>query len=146
METQNLSSLNLSDDFQKVLPLDEAKRWSLEFRPPLEIVVIMSPLNVPNEKFMARFQWREYPQDAPSLKFIDPNSDSLNVPSAWPKLPGFRPNNLDACVNWTSEGFALHPEWRNDVRYRWDERGNVLLKVLRYLQDELDLHFQGRFR
>ena len=47
-------------------------------------------------------------------------------------------------VNWTREGFALHPEWRTDPNYGWTSDGNVLLKALRILQEKLDTEYQGR--
>jgi len=50
----------------------------------------------------------------------------------------------DICATWTLEGFEAHPDWRNDPRYRWRSDGNVLLKTLRTLQQELDESFQGR--
>lgn len=144
MDSQQLSELNLEDDFNKILGLDEARHWGLQHPSALEVRATTSPKNSLNEFFVSRFLWNVYPQEPPSLKFIDPQTGRLDLSSAWPMLPGFRPSNLDACVNWTLEGFTLHPEWKNDPRYRWDPRGNVLLKVLRYLQNELDLNFQGR--
>jgi hypothetical protein len=104
----------------------------------------MSPTSAPRERFQARLLWTIYPDEAPSLKFRDPETGQLDRSSAWPLGPGFRPTSLDACVNYCAEGFALHPEWKTDPCLRWDPRGNVLLKVLRYLQDALDDQFQGR--
>ena len=106
----------------------------------------MSPAQAPGEVFQARLLWTVYPGQPPSLKFRDPATGRLDLPTAWPIVRGFRPQSLDACVNWCLEGFGLHPEWRTDPRYTWDSRGNVLLKVLRILQDELDHYFQGRHR
>src|SRR5260370_42639156 len=64
---------------------------------------------------------------------------------AWPVVTGFRPTSLDACVNYSQEGFALHPEWRKDPNFAWNSTGNQLLWILRTLQDEPDNHYQGRF-
>jgi hypothetical protein len=44
----------------------------------------------------------------------------------------------------TAEGFSAHPEWRGDPRFRWDPRGNVLLKELSWLQELLDETYQRR--
>jgi len=139
-----LSALNLADDFEEAKTTQEASRWEIERLTALEVRVTLSPASAPDESFLARLLWSEYPEEAPSLKFVDLASGRLDVPKAWPKANGFRPTSLDACVNWTKEGFALHPEWRTDPRYRWDPRGNVLLKVLRYLQSTLDQSFSGR--
>src|SRR5438128_2706345 len=126
-----LSELNLREDFEKVLPLAEAARWVLENPTVDEVVVTIYPVSAPEEHFQARLLWQEYPDAPPSLKFRDPETRRLDLPGAWPVVRGFRPGTLDACVNWCAEGMALHPEWRTDPRYRWDNRGNVLLKVLR---------------
>jgi hypothetical protein len=144
--SQELSALNLQEDFEKALACEDAARWKLEKPGPLEIFAGMSPASHPDEVFQGRLLWSVYPDQPPSLKFREPATGRLDLPTAWPQVRGFRPGSLDACVNWCAEGFALHPEWRNDSKLRWDLHGNVLLKVLRILQDELDDHFQGRFR
>ena len=140
----DLSTLNLDDDLQEALDAPDAARWKLEKPGALEVWATLSPAGHPAEAFQARLLWRRYPDEPPSLKFRDPATGRLDLPSAWPQVRGFRPSSLDACVTWTLEGMNLHAEWRNDPRYRWDPRGNVLLKVLRILQDELDQYFQGR--
>ncbi len=142
--SQELSSLNLQDDFGKAIAVPEASRWKIEKPEPLEIWATMHPETNPKELFQARLLWGEYPDEAPSLKFRDPATGRLDLPTAWPKVRGFRPSSLDACVSWCKEGLSLHPEWKTDPRFRWDPRGNVLLKVLRILQEELDRYFQGR--
>jgi len=147
MSQDELSRLNLDEDYEKVLGCLDAQRWTLKRADgTLEVWATMWSAACPEEKFQARLQWAEYPQQPPSLRFRDPASGCLDLPTAWPQVRGFRPTSLDACVNWCLEGFGLHPEWNNDPRLRWDPRGNVLLRVLRTLQDELDNHFQGRFR
>lgn len=142
----SVSELNLEDDFQKVLACDDAKRWKLEKPSSLEVFASMSPASTPTEVYQARLLWKTYPEDPPSLKFRNLETGSLTDPTAWPQIRGFRPANLDACVNWCAEGFDLHPEWRNDPKWRWDSRGNVLLKVLRILQDEFDEYYTGRYK
>lgn len=143
---QQLSELNFQEDFDEVLACPDVQKWKLEKPGPLEIWVLMASARKEPEFFQARLLWTDYPGQPPSLKFRDPETGRLDLPKAWPIVRGFRPNNLDACVNWCAEGFNLHPEWRNDPRFRWEPSGNVLLKVLRIFQDELDEHFQGRFQ
>lgn len=140
----DLSTMNLADDLDEARSLDEAARWEISLPSPLEVLVMLSPMRAPGERFQARLLWSAYPTEPPSLKFRDPATGALNRPQAWPKVRGFRPTSLDACVNYCAEGFALHPEWRTDPRYRWNAHGNVLLMVLRTLQDQLDHHFTGR--
>lgn len=144
MPNETLSALNLDDDFKEVLTVHDAARWGLERPGPLEVWVKLFPAGSPSQIFQARLLWRLYPDEPPSLRFRDPATGRLDVPSAWPQVRGFRPGSFDACVNWTLEGLNLHPEWKTDARYRWDPRGNALLRVLRTLQGELDDHFQGR--
>lgn len=140
-----LSNLNLKDDYQAVSQLEESSRWGPEMSGPLEVSCSMQSVKAPGEVFQARLSWTSYPDEPPSLKFRDPRTGGLDLPSAWPMVRGFRPQSLDACVSWTAEGMTIHPEWRNDPRYRWDPHGNALLRILRILQDELDEHFQGRY-
>lgn len=142
--SDELSSLNLDEDFEDALDAPEASRWTLEKPAALEIWATMSPVGQPGEAFQARLLWLAYPGEPPSLKFRDPATGRLDLSRAWPQVRGFRPGSLDTCVNWTREGMNLHTEWRNDPRYRWDSHGNVLLKTLRWLQEELDEYFQGR--
>jgi hypothetical protein len=141
----DLSAVNLADDFAEVLTTDDAKRWQLALPAPLEVWATMTSASKPAEAFQARLLWTRYPEDLPSLKFRDPATGRLDMPTTWPVAPGFRPQTLDACVSYCSEGIALHPEWRNDPRYRWDFRSNPLLKVLRILQQELDERCSGRY-
>lgn len=142
----DLSKLNFLDDFEEVKGTPDSARWKLEMPSDLEVFVTISPAGLPNQQFQARLLWSRYPDDPPSLKFRDPATGRLDLPQAWPVVRGFRPQSLDACVNWCAEGFVLHPEWRTDPRLRWNPSGNPLLRVLRQLQEELDDHFQGRFK
>jgi hypothetical protein len=140
----DLSHLNLVEDLEEVCRLPEAARWEIEHPQSLEILVTLAPKTTENERFQARLLWSVYPDEPPSVKFRDPESGQLDVTCAWPKVRGFRPASFDICANWTKEGMGLHPEWRNDVKLRWDPCGNALLRTLRRLQEELDQYFQGR--
>jgi hypothetical protein len=141
----DLSVLNLDDDYAEVLTTADVARWELTRSGPLEIWASMAPESTPGERYQARLLWSRYPETAPSLKFRDPETGRLELPTAWPQVRGFRPTSFDACVNWCAEGLALHPEWTSDPAYRWDPRGNPLLRVVRTLQDELDHYYGGRF-
>jgi len=144
--SDEFSRLNLRDDFQEATEVADAAKWKLELSAEFEVFATMSPVTAPGEQFQARFVWSKYPDEAPSLKFREPTSGRLDIPQAWPVVRGFRPQSLDACVNWCSEGFALHPEWRTDPRWKWNSSGNPLLWVLRQLQEELDHYYGGRFQ
>lgn len=140
----DFSKLAFEDDLKEVLELEESHRWKIEHIGDLEIYVTASPAKAPTEVFQARFLWSTYPGDPPSYKFRDPQTGRLDLTSAWPEVHGYRPGNLDACVNWSAEGFATHPEWKNDPNTKWNPKGNVLLKVLRYFQRDLDEKFVKR--
>jgi hypothetical protein len=144
--SDELSKLNLKDDFEEALKVPDGTRWKLEMTGDLEVVATMYSAKAPSEVFQARLLWAKYPDLPPSLKFRDPATGRIDLPQAWPVVRGFRPQSLDACVNYCAEGFALHPEWQKDPRFRWDPSNNPLLRVLRTLQDELDDHYQGRFK
>ena len=144
--SDELSKLNLRDDFEEASGVADADRWQMEMPGDLEVFATMTPLGAQENRFQARLLWAMYPDEAPSLKFRDPETGRLDLPQAWPIARGFRPQSLDACVNWCAEGFTLHPEWKDDPRWKWNPNGNALLWVLRQLQEELDEHYQGRFK
>ena len=139
-----MAAMNLDDDFAEAKLVKDSNRWELQRGEPLEVWATFTAPQAPTEKFQARLAWARYPDQPPSLKFRDPNSGRLDMPGAWPQLPGLRPASLDACVSWTLEGMTLHPEWAGDPKYRWDPSGNILLKVLRILTDLFDTSFLGR--
>jgi hypothetical protein len=139
-----LSEMNLADDVAEVREAKDATRWEIQYVAPDVVLVTMSPKDHPTDKFSSRWTWTVYPANPPSLKFQDDSTGRLDLTSAWPLFPGSRPTSFDTCVNWTAEGFGLHAEWKCDPNYRWMSDGNVLLKVLRYLQEKLDDEYQGR--
>lgn len=140
----DFSKVAFEEDLNAVLLLEEARHWEIVKVSDLEIYVTAFPAAMPDEKFQARFAWNTYPGEPPSFKFRDPASGRLDLTSAWPEVPGYRPGNLDACVNWSSEGFVAHPEWKTDQNIKWQPTGNALLKVLRLLQRDLDDKFVKR--
>jgi hypothetical protein len=137
-------ALLLEQDFNETCTENEAVRWQVTRPGWMEVWATLSPRSAPSEKYHVRLLWQRYRDEPPSLKFRDALG-RLDNPRAWPLLPGFRPTSLDACVNFCAEGFALHPEWKNDARTRWDSRGNSLLRVLTILQTEFDERYSGRF-
>ena len=143
-----MDELAFAADLEAVLTSSEATRWVIERgTAPLEVLVTLSSALSPEDRFQARLAWARYPGSLPgSLKFRDPATGRLDVARAWPMCRGFRPASLDACVNWCAEGFALHPEWVNDPKWRWDASGNPLLRMLTRLQFEMDTFFEGRFK
>jgi hypothetical protein len=141
----SLAALNFQDDFTSALTASDAHRWQFEKRGDLEVWVTMTPASAPTEIYVVRLFWLDYPGDAPpSVKFGDPTTARLDVRTAWPMAKGFRPNELDICANYTAEGFRTHPEWVK-TEHRWRSSGNVMLKVTRLLQHELDTTYGGRF-
>lgn len=141
----SLSAICLDRDYAEIVSQSEYSDWCLKrgADPLLEVFATMSSRRAPQEQFFVRLLWSEYP-GLPSLKFRDPGTGRLDIPRAWPQCPGFRPTSLDACVSWTAEGHALHPEWRNAPATRFDCTGNTLFRVLCILQDTLDFSFEGR--
>ena len=67
-----LSILNLRDDFEEAAGVSDAARWKLEMPGPLEVLVTLSSVTAPDEKFQARLLWIRYPDGPCSLKFCDP--------------------------------------------------------------------------
>jgi hypothetical protein len=142
----DVSTAIFDADLKEVLLAPDKDRWEIESGTDLEIFVTAFPKSVPEEKFQARFAWMMYPAEPPSFKFRDPLTKRLDLLSAWPEVHGYRPGNYDACVNWSAEGFVAHPEWKNDENIRWTPSGNVLLKVIRLFQKDLDEKFVRRVK
>jgi hypothetical protein len=138
------SKLAFDEDLKEALATEHAKRWTIERAGDLEIHVTASPSSKAEEKFQARFLWTTYPSEPPSYKYRDPITGRLDLVTAWPVVQGYRPANFDACVNWSAEGFMEHPEWKRDANIRWNSKGNAVLRVLRYMQRDLDDRYQGR--
>lgn len=134
-------------DLREILAAQVEPRWPLIRLPgAITVVALMCRTSDPADRFVVRLSWQQYPDDPPSLKFLDPGTGRDDVPTAWPSGGPFRPQSLDTCANYCTEGFGLHPEWRLDAVVRWSTDGNVLLKVLHSIQDDLDNMSLGRFR
>jgi hypothetical protein len=142
----DFSKLAFEADLKEALETEDAKAraWVIEHVDDLQLYATQSPVSAPTEKYQARLLWDVYPINPPSLKFRDPASGRLDLKSAWPIVHGYRPDNFDACVNWTAEGFITHPEWKNDANLRWNSTGNAVLRVLRLIQRDLDERHKGR--
>lgn len=133
-------------DLEEATTSEDAARWELDRDGTLGVQVFLRSRKETSERYLARLQWDRYPKNPPSLKFLDPKDGNASNPRAWPQCAGFRPASLDACVSWTREGHALHPEWLNAQGTCWDSSGNGLLRALNCLQDTLDFGYQGRFQ
>jgi hypothetical protein len=82
--SDELSVLNLRDDFAEAGDVPEAARWKLEMPSDLEVLVTLAPAREPNEVFQVRLLWTRYPDCPPSLKFRDPKSGRLDMPRHGP--------------------------------------------------------------
>jgi hypothetical protein len=132
-------------DLAAISEAPEAGRWELQATPEaLAVWVTMAPEAVPEERFHAMLKWTAYPTSPPSVKFGDPNTGRVDVLRDWPTGGPMRPEAACLCVSYTAEGFGMHPEWVNSSAHRWDSRGNAVLKVVRWLQHDLDTTFAGR--
>jgi hypothetical protein len=106
----------------------------------------LHPAAGPAETFFARISWSTYPGTPPSVKFATTLAGALSDPAAWPVVAGFRPTQLDICMPFTAEGFALHPDWAS-TNQAWSGDGNPFLAVVRELQRGLNSpSYQGRYR
>lgn len=106
--------------------------------------LILRPKSAPDEKYKARVAWTTYPDQPPSVKYYDEIDGRTDVPSAWPKIPGYRINSWDICKPFTAEGFGLHPDWRNGAA-AWRSTGNPFVYVVETLQNDLNSdQYQGR--
>lgn len=142
---KSLAVLNFEDDLKAASEAPDAARRKFDRRGDLELWVTLAPAGHEADLYIGRLFWLDYPGDRPpSVKFVDPETERLDVAKAWPMANGFRPGSFDICANWTAEGFAVHPEWASSDN-RWNAAGNIVLRVTRILQQELDNSYAGRF-
>lgn len=129
----------------EVLELPAAHRWTLErdTSVPLGVFVVMHPRSHPEELFKARLRWTDLLKP-PSLKFIDMAMGVETSSAAWPRCFGFRPSSLDACLPWTAEGHALHPEWAGSAANAYPRVGAPVQFALLNVQASLDNTYAGR--
>jgi hypothetical protein len=127
------AALNLAADLTEVRAVATETGWSVDGPSDLVIRVTMRS-RVDAQSYCFRIIGNGYPEQAPSIACIDPESGSTHVQSAWPQCQGFRPGNQDLCLPLSAEGFVAHPEWRNDAEKKWNPVGNPLLRVLDELQ------------
>ena len=141
-----LAEAIFADDVADAMKDPEASRWSIERRDGLVIHVTLGPQSKPDQAYLARLEWADYPGNLPaSVVFLDPTTLARGVPGAWPVIAGGRPPN-DICATWTAEGFIAHAEWHRDSSKTWNGGDNPVLTQIRHLQHELDFTYQGRHK
>ena len=101
------------------------------------------PASDAGEIYVARLIWSVYPGAPPSVRFATEVGGRVDVTSAWPTVPGFRPTSFDICMPFTEEGFTIHPEWRASAD-AWKSTGNPFVFVASTLQRLLDTRCSGR--
>ncbi len=82
--------------------------------------------------FLARIEWRIYPDAPPSVLFAAEPGGTTGDLRAWPRAAGYRAPG-DICKPFTSEGHALHPEWAGS----WRRDGNPFLWVSETIHDDI---------
>jgi hypothetical protein len=139
------SNLNLEADAEAVAALLNQHGGRLLADPDdhgtywLELV----PAHDAGQIYIARTIWSAYPGAPPSVKFATAVGGRIDVTSAWPTVPGFRPTSFDICMPFTEEGFNVHPDWRASTE-AWKSTGNPFLYVASTLQRLLDTRYSGR--
>lgn len=133
------------DELVSVQRLPEATRWKLERDATysLGLFAEMHPLSNPSELYKARICWSDYFGPF-SLKFINMMTGSETDPAAWPRCFGFRPTSFDACLPWTAEGHALHPDWKNSGVNAFPKVDAPMQFALLQVQFSLDNTYKGR--
>lgn len=108
--------------------------WVLEVD-DIKVFVTMHPQDLPTKKYLARFSYDEYPQSAPSLTFVDPETRAEGK-QFWPQHSAFsaavsrQPPQL--CIEGIREFHErLHKE------KPWDPERYPLAQVLEAVQAEL---------
>jgi hypothetical protein len=126
------AALNLEADVEEIRRESQEPGWEIEGPEGLVIFVTLSS-TVDDEAYCIRFECSGYPEEPFSVKPVDAKTRDSAVVSAWPLCEGFRPTS-DLCLPLCREGYALHPDWQNDPRWKWNSHGNPLKRVLEELQ------------
>ena len=139
------SRLNLQADAKAVAALLKQHGGRLHANPDEAGIywLEMAAAADPGELYIARVVWTTYPGAAPSVKFAAEVGGRVDVATAWPTVPGFRPTAFDICMPFTEEGFNVHPEWRTSAE-AWKGTGNPFLYVASTIQRLLDTRYSGR--
>lgn len=135
-----LARITLQADLNRIEDVRQTEGWIISPWPLTDAAFFVTmKSSIDGESYMLRVLWGGYPEEAPSVKPVNPDTQDPNDVRAWPMCDGFRlPPTADLCLNITQEGFALHPEWARDLRYRWESTGNPAQRVLFALQDHLN--------
>ena len=136
--------LALAEDIVEVRDSAGDRGWTIVSHEGLVVTVDLTS-RIDSQTYRLRLACDGYPDSAPSVKPIDPETGRSDTVRAWPACDGFRPVG-DICMPLTAEGFALHPEWTNDPALRWISSGNPLLRVLEEFQAHIDnpAKYRGR--
>jgi hypothetical protein len=103
----------------------------------------LHPRDLSRELFFVRIAWTRYPDLPPSVRFAERRGGRLDVATAWPVIPGYRPGSYDICQPFTAEGQALHADWATGPD-AWPTAGNPFLWVVGQLLHDMTDRFQGR--
>lgn len=138
------TALTLEADLEEVLQFVAEYGGELQAgREPGVYWLTMHPLAAPQETFVARIAWSSYPDRAPSVKFADGVEGRLDLVSAWPVVPGYRPSSFDICMPFTAEAFVVHPEWATG-KEAWRGEGNPFAWVVERLLNDMCVRYEGR--
>jgi hypothetical protein len=130
--------LNLEADLEKIRDEIDSFCWIIDPWPLKvpEFDVTMTS-RIDRESYTLRIVAPDYPNEAPSIKCVNPDTKHSDDPRAWPKCDGFRLPNADLCLPISREGFQTHPEWRNS-EHAWKSSGNPIYFALSTIQDLLN--------
>jgi hypothetical protein len=137
------AKLAFVQDLEEVSAVAAERGWKVR-SPGDGVAEVRMTSAIDKEAYWLRLVGDAYPHPCSILPF-DPATGSTAVRAAWPACTGFRPTT-DLCLNLSSEGFALHPQWASDPTTAFDTSGNPLLRVLEEVQLLLNTpgKYQGR--
>lgn len=138
----------LDRDLLAVEAAAEEWKWTI-VRPPEAdslLVTVSIASRIDDERYWLRLRCDGYPDQAPDIVVIDPETGRVDVKTAWPNCEGFRADSRDICMPICRAGFVLHPAWAQDPVWRWSSEGNPLMRVLEQIQLRLDnkARYHGR--
>ncbi|MFN7138213.1 MAG: hypothetical protein ACK4UN_02620 [Limisphaerales bacterium] len=121
--------------------LKNIKGWHVERDDESTDVIRLTLPARDGEQFTVRFVCIGYPNQAPSVKFVNASGSEADR-TAWPTgTPAFHevvklPPHSFLCTDLTLEGFKHHPDWVSRSN-AWKAQTHTLMDIFNYVHDIL---------
>jgi hypothetical protein len=125
-------------DFLKGSSLAKEYGWIIT-QENIDVLAQLNPVKVPAKKFMVRLRCDDYPQKAPSVIFVNPDTKKEGL-EFWPHGNAFKTtaNPPGICIRGTRE---FHEHYHKGDP--WDPKKFTFAVVLQFIQREINKSYKG---